>query len=467
MLLPVLVVTAEAIRTNAAERAAVEALGAGMARTRTFSELEGALQAQVEVLWRAQSGFDVNARREYAAAGEAVQYWETRWQSELRPSETALRNRLDAVQRALDGVADSIFTRIEQGDRAAAWALSQRDLRGAVLPALTATSRDIYGQLRQTSVRAAFARLEEILAAERRTLLAVFAGALVLGALAALRIARGIARPVAELQAAMAAVGAGHLDATIRAGGRDELGRLASAFAQMRDDLQAAQTRLVQAEKLAGIGEMSAAVAHGLRNPLAGLRASAQLALRLAPGSPDFQETLHGIIEETDRLDRRITHLLDFSRPAPHAPVAIAPRQLVDAVIPAFTEQFAAQGITVALAVPTTLPPVHVDPAQYEQVLVELFSNAMAAMPTGGTLSVQGSADDEVVVLLVRDTGVGIPAQTLPQVTDAFFTTRAEGTGLGLAAVRRFVELNEGTVRIESEVHRGTTVRLTLPVARR
>lgn len=465
MLLPVLVVTGEAIRTNAQERAAVEALGSGMARTRTFSELEAALQAQVEVLWRAQSGLDASARKEYLAASEAVRYWETRWHAELRPSEAGLAERLDQVQLALDRVADSIFVLVASGQRDAAWQLSQRDLRGAVIPALTSTSREIYGQLRQTTVRAAFDRLEQVLVAERRTLLVVLAAALALGVVTALLIARGIARPVAELQAAMAQVGSGRLDTEIPSGGRDELGALAAAFARMRDDLQTAQSRLVQAEKLAGIGEMSAAVAHGLRNPLAGLRASAQLALRQTPGSEAFRESLHGIIEETDRLDRRITHLLDFSRPAPHAPVPVQASTLVDAVLPAFAEQLAAQGIVLDLGLPPTLPHLQVDPAQMEQVLVELISNAMQAMPDGGTLGVHGDAVGDRVRLVIRDTGVGIPAQTLPQVCDAFFTTRAEGTGLGLAVVRRFVEQNEGTMHIDSPSHGGTAVELLLPTA--
>jgi len=463
MLLPVLVVTGEAIRTNVQERAAVEALGEGMARTRTFSELEGAMLAKVEVLWRALSGFDANARKEYRAAGEAVEYWETRWRSELQPSEAGLATRFDVVQVALDRVADSLFSLVERGERDAAWRLSQQELRGTVIPALTTSSRDIYGQLRRTSVRAAFDRLEEILVAERRTLLLVLAAALVLGTLIALRIARGIARPVADLQGAMAQVGAGQLDARIPDGGPDELGQLANAFRRMRDDLQTAQARLVQAEKLAGIGQMSAAVAHGLRNPLAGLRASAQLALRQTPGSDAFRETLTGIIDEADRLDRRVTHLLDFSRPAPYAPMATTPSALLEAVLPAFTDVFNEQRITLDVALPTSLPLMRVDPAQLEQVLVELFANALYAMANGGTLAVHGSAEGDTLELVVRDTGIGIPPQTLPQVTDPFFTTRTEGTGLGLAVVRRFVEQNEGTMLIESVPGTGTTVRMRFP----
>lgn len=465
MLLPVLVVAAEAIRTNAQERRAVEALGEGMARTRTYSELEAALQAQAEVLWRALAGFDEGSRREYRVAGEAVAYWEARWRAELRPGEEALPRRLAVVRGNLDRVADSLFTLVERGQREAAWGYAQRDLRGGALPALVTVSREIYGQLRQTSVRGAFTELEGILREERTTLLVVLAGALTLGVLASLRIARGIGRPVAQLRDAMAQVGAGRLDAPMPAGGRDEIGQLAESFSRMREDLRAAQTRLVQAEKLAGIGEMSAAVAHGLRNPLAGLRASAQLAMRQTPGSEAFRETLHGIVAEADRLDRRITHLLSFSRPAPHDPVAVAPVALVNAVLPTFLEQFAERGIALDLVVPETLPPVLADPSQLEQVLVELLANAMQALPDGGSIALHAALADAQVQFTVRDTGPGIPAATLPHVTDAFFTTRAEGTGLGLAVAKRFVEQNGGTLVLESAAGSGTVARVALPLA--
>lgn len=184
MLLPVLLVAAEAIHTNTLERRAVEALGAGMARTRTYSELEGALQSQAEVLWRGLSGFDADARKEYRVADEVVDYWEARWRAVLRPDEMVLAERLTAVREKLNNTADKLLTLVEAGRRDQAWQLAQTDLRGNALPELTLVSRAIYGQLRESSVRAAFGRLEEILAAERRTLLAVLALALALGLVA-------------------------------------------------------------------------------------------------------------------------------------------------------------------------------------------------------------------------------------------------------------------------------------------
>ena len=163
----------------------------------------------------------------------------------------------------------------------------------------------------------------------------------------------------------MAVVGAGNLDHPITVRSDDEIGDLARSFSKMTESLrrsqsemvrlndelagkvgqlERAQAQLVQSEKLASIGEMSAAVAHGLRNPLASLRASAQLVLR-HPGSTAASEQLQLIVDEVDRLDRRITHLLAFSRPAPFRPIAERFANLVQEVLPAFAERFRTQGV--------------------------------------------------------------------------------------------------------------------------
>jgi signal transduction histidine kinase len=144
--------------------------------------------------------------------------------------------------------------------------------------------------------------------------------ALAAGLIGSWAISRSLARPIRQLTEAMAVVGSGRLDHPVPGGSGDEIGDLARAFSRMTDSLRQnvsqlehTQAQLVQSEKLASIGEMSAAVAHGLRNPLASLRAAAQL-VRRHPESPAAGEHLDAILEEVDRLDRRISHLLSFSR---------------------------------------------------------------------------------------------------------------------------------------------------------
>jgi signal transduction histidine kinase len=287
----------------------------------------------------------------------------------------------------------------------------------------------------------------------------------------------------------MAVVGGGQLDHPIDTSARDEIGDLARAFADMTGQLQRSQSemqrlnaelagkigqleatrdQLVQSEKLASIGEMAAAVAHGLRNPLASLRASAQLVQR-HPASPSAGEQLQSIVDEVDRLDRRISHLLTFSRPAPFHPLPERLGTVVQGVLPAFSERIRGQGVSLTLDLDQSLPDIPLDPMKMEQVMLELIGNALDAMPTGGQLTLtareSGGEPGNGLTLEVRDTGRGISAEALPLVGQPFFTTRAEGTGLGLATARRFVEQHGGHLELASRPGEGTTIRIWLPLA--
>ena len=213
---------------------------------------------------------------------------------------------------------------------------------------------------------------------------------------------------------------------------------------------------------------MAAAVAHGIRNPLASLRAAAQLALRQA-SLPAPREHLGVIIGEVDRLDRRVSHLLNFSRPAPVHQLRESVARLIDDLTPPFTELLKERRIALVVDDTSGLPDVRIDPMQVEQALVEIVSNALDAMPGGGTIRITAAtgtgADAAGIVVQIADTGVGIPEHVMPSVFDPFFTTRPEGTGLGLAVAKRFIEQNGGRLEIASTPGVGTTIRLWLPAA--
>jgi signal transduction histidine kinase len=476
MALPALLVGAEAIRSNTLEHRALQALGESMARTRTYAELETAMFDQSEVIWRYLSGLDPDARKEFRLTGEVVDYWQQRWRAELRPDEMELADGVARIQQQIVSVSDSVFGLYDAGQRQVAYRMAQRELKARLLPLLTQMNREIYRRARESSVKGAYARLEEILSSEGRALLGIMLIALAAGLLVSWLIARGLARPLRELTQAMAVVGSGNLDHPVNATSRDEIGDLARAFGRMTENLKAniaqlerTQAQLVQSEKLASIGEMSAAVAHGLRNPLASLRAAAQL-VRRHPESPSAREHLDAIVGEVDRLDRRISHLLSFSRPAPFHPMPESVAHLIDEMLPAFAAPIREQGVELRVSVPSDLPLVRVDPVQLEQALVELVSNALDAMSQGGRLSIEAHAENGAsgpgeVTVAVNDTGGGIPPQVISSVCEPFFTTRAEGTGLGLAIAKRYIEQNGGRLEIESRVAEGTTVRVRLPAA--
>jgi signal transduction histidine kinase len=471
MVVPALLIGIEAIRTNVLERDALQMLGQNMSRTRTYAELETAMFNQSEIIWRYLSGLDPHAKDEFRATGEVIRYWQQRWRSELRPNEAGLANSTEEIQHRIELVSDSVFKLYDSGQHEASYQLAQRDLRDGLLPALTQLNRDIYRQARESSVRGAYARLEEIVTGERDVLFAILAIAVIAGLLASWLISRGLARPISELRMAMARVGAGEVELPIDVSSPDEIGDLARSFAQMTENLEKTQARLVQSEKLASIGEMSAAVAHGIRNPLASLRAAAQVAMR-HPESAATREHMSLIIEEVDRLDRRVSHLLSFSKPAPFHPLRENVSRLIEDLLPPFGELLREHGVALELALAPNLPDVRVDPMQLEQALVEIVSNALDAMPHGGTLRMAARAenspgnddgDEATVVVEIVDSGVGIPERALASVCEPFFTTRAEGTGLGLAIAKRYIEQNGGSFDISSIATVGTTVHIRLP----
>jgi signal transduction histidine kinase len=489
MVLPALLVGAEAIRSNLLERRALQALGESMSRTRTYAELETAMFDQTEIIWRYLSGMDVTAKKEFRLAGQVVGYWQDRWAGELRPEEATLAESVKDIQQQIQATGESIFRLYDAGKKQAAYTMARQEIKGRLQPALTQLNRDIYRRARESSVRGAYVRLEEILANQERVLLSIVVLTLAAGLLGSWLISRGLARPLNELTRAMSVVGSGQLEHPITTDSRDEIGGLARAFAGMTDklrqsrtdmerlnsqletkivQLQRTQAQLVQSEKLASIGEMSAAVAHGLRNPLASLRAAAQV-VRHHPSAPSSAEHLDAIIGEVDRLDRRISHLLSFSRPAPFHPMSESVRRLIENLLPAFSELLKERGVELQLDVPAALPEVRVDPMQLEQALVEIVSNALDAMPDGGRLHISASLDGasdsgDQVAIEVTDTGKGIPESVLPSVCEPFFTTRSEGTGLGLAIAKRYVEQNGGRLGIASRPG-ATIVTVRLPVS--
>ncbi|MFN2433693.1 MAG: sensor histidine kinase [Gemmatimonadota bacterium] len=489
MTVPVALIGAEALRSNREERLALEALGGSMARSRTFAELETAMFSQSEAIWQALSGLKPRPRDDFETIEAAIAYWQRRWEAGLAPDEMELAGRIDEIHGRMRSVGERVFRMLEEGRREEAYQLAQRELAGQILPELTRTNREIYGATRERSVRRTYARLEEVLAGERRALFLIVAFSLLVGVAVSMLISRSLARPLQALQLAMADAGRGRWDRSVDLRSRDEVGDLARAFAAMSDslrrshealaglnaDLEAkieqlerAQAQLIQSEKLASIGEMSAAVAHGLRNPLASLRAAAQLALHRMRETPSARAPLQDIVTEVDRLDRRIGHLLSFSKPAPFRPRPERLSQIVAELLPSFAPRFAESRVRVETDVPEDLPDVRVDPIQLEQALVEVLSNALDAMPEGGRLSIRGQHEARdggagLVRLEIADSGGGIPESVLPSVCEPFFTTRAEGTGLGLAIARRYVAQNGGELRIESRPATGTTVRLEFP----
>ena len=464
MVLPAVLVGIQAIRTNAREQEALGSLGERLARSRTYAEVEDAMFNQTQVVWRYLSG-EPTAKQEFPLTEQVVDYWIDRWTSGLPPDEVQLAQGVRNIENEIRAVAARVFTLYDSGQHQAAYLMAREQLVQRLQPALAGVNREIYRKAREFSVQRALQQVEGIVEAERRALWVIIGAALLGGLFASWIIARGLVHPVNELRHAMAVVGAGDLDHAIVARSRDEIGELARAFAQMTEQLRQSRAQLVQSEKLASIGQMAAAVAHGLRNPLASLRAAAQLA-RHRVDAPAAREQLDAIVEQVDRLDLRIAHLLQFSRPAPFHPLRERVQVMIDGALSGFSELLRQRHVELTMSVAGELPEIQVDPMRLEQVFTELVANALDAMPEGGRLEIVARLDGGGgVAVEITDSGRGISPEILPNLCEPFFTTRPEGTGLGLAIAKRYVEEAGGRLEITSTVGRGTTVRVRLPAA--
>lgn len=225
------------------------------------------------------------------------------------------------------------------------------------------------------------------------------------------------------------------------------------------------QERVRQAERLAALGRLAGGLAHEVRNPLAILRATAQLlAAKLAheAGIRRYTEVLTG---EADRIDRLIGALLSYASPPPPTLAAVAVQPLLHDLATACESYAAQHSVTITVDVPEQLPDVVADREQLRQALLNLILNAIQASPTGESVTLSAWGSGARVCFTLRDHGAGIPADARSRVFDPFFTTRDEGTGMGLAVVARIVADHDGTVALENAVDGGAVARLCLPVA--
>lgn len=233
------------------------------------------------------------------------------------------------------------------------------------------------------------------------------------------------------------------------------------SMAALRD----AQRELLRKERLATMGELAGSVAHGVRNPLSGIRASAQMA-RQQTAEPEMQETLSNIISESDRLERRVRALLDFSRPFQPTIEAVDVGSILESVRHSIEPQARRQGVVLEVDVGSDLERAACDADFLEEALLELAGNALRLMgEAGGRLRLSTAQSGQTIRIRVEDDGPGIPENVRSRVFDLFFTTRSEGTGMGLAVVKRILDSVGGTIAVSSEPGRGAAFEITLPVA--
>lgn len=221
--------------------------------------------------------------------------------------------------------------------------------------------------------------------------------------------------------------------------------------------------KMVQSETLAAVGEMGLAVAHGIRNPLAAIRSSAELNLETT--DPQSRESAQDIIAEVDRVESWVRELLSYARPVTGQANSVDLAVLLGECLAEFEREAARRGIAIDRQIPRDLPPVRFDPLLLGQVTGNLVANACEAIGHGGRISVRAEAADRSVRLAVEDDGPGLGPEELARVFTPFYTTKARGMGLGLPLTRRILERFGGSITVDSAPGRGTRVELVLPAA--
>ncbi len=260
------------------------------------------------------------------------------------------------------------------------------------------------------------------------------------------------------------------------------------------------QQELRRHERLATLGQLSAGVAHEIRNPLAGIGTSAQVLLRRFVAGDDRARFVQVILDEVARLDRIVTSLLQYARPRQPELSAVRLADCVERVVGMSQANAERQGVRIESEVAPRLAAVYIDADLVHQVLLNVTLNALQAMPSGGTLRYEvrnvrrrrpprgpgrraedrREADErrnggprrvspwlEFQQVRVIDTGVGIPRGTLTKLFDPFFTTKASGTGLGLSISQTIMQEHGGSIAVDSKEGRGTTVLLNFPLEKR
>ncbi|MDY0384713.1 MAG: Cache 3/Cache 2 fusion domain-containing protein [Geobacter sp.] len=275
-------------------------------------------------------------------------------------------------------------------------------------------------------------------------------------------------RPINQMIETIRKVRKGDMKARMAVSGSDELAEMATAFNRMTDIIQRNQemeASLAQQGKMASLGVLSSGVAHEINNPLGVILGYAgYLEGKLSEDDPNYKY-IHEIKRESKRCKKIVQDLLSYARTPRPTLVLTNLNELLTEIVEFSANHTDMRGVTIRTSFDRNLPPVLLDGDQLRQVAINLILNAGGAMPDGGELLVATTpGPDDTVRVIFRDTGSGIPQESLEKIFEPFYTTKARGTGLGLAITRQIIEMHHGSITIESEPGHGTTVTVTLPL---
>ena len=277
-----------------------------------------------------------------------------------------------------------------------------------------------------------------------------------------------LVKPLKALTKGVRAITSGDYHSRVEEEGSREVQELAIGFNGMAAELsklRGLEEELRRRDRLTALGEAAMVIAHEVRNPLGIIKTSAEVVRKRAQMSASDERLLGYVVDEVRRIERLIREFLDFARPKLPTKIAMDVRMLVDRVTAVAKVELQKQNVTLEIA--DTASGVHClfDMDQLHQALLNLVLNALDAMPGGGHLTITIAATDDTASITVADTGAGIAPDIAEKIFNPFFTTKAKGTGLGLAKVQHVAEAHGGTAICRSVPGKGAAFTITLPRA--
>lgn len=248
---------------------------------------------------------------------------------------------------------------------------------------------------------------------------------------------------------------------------RDQQGRRTGTSALVKDitELKRLEDELHRSERLAAVGQLSASIAHEVKNPLAAIRSAVEV-LGESLSSVDSQHAtvVHEVLEQIDRLDRLVKDLLSFARPSPPSKEAVALGDLIESTFQFLRAEPLREGVKIYHNFDPDLPLVRLDAGQFEQAFMNIILNALQAMEGQGTLTVTTSMRDDAITVEFRDTGPGLGSDVLDRLSQPFYTTKHRGTGLGLSIVQKVLEAHGARMEAQNDPEgRGAVFTIVLP----
>jgi PAS domain S-box-containing protein len=233
------------------------------------------------------------------------------------------------------------------------------------------------------------------------------------------------------------------------------------------------QEEILRMDRLVSLGKLSSGIAHELRNPLAGIKTTAQALSEEMSKDDSRREYLNRITKEIDRLNDLLKTFFSFAKPQKLNLVDCSVKDVINEIIPFLFKEIADQGVRFVESYHPQLPKIKVDKNQMYQVFLNLFLNAIQAMPNGGELKIEvnptvshspDGPGQNFIKIVISDTGKGIPPTIIHRIFDPFFTTKPKGIGLGLSITYQIIKKHGGTIKAESKLEKGTSFIINLPV---